>query len=431
MKRKPLVLIKPRRPPEPRLAEADYIRWSNGVMALWAGLARDFADRAGRHELVTRDQIEQAWVGLLASARLPAVLDRVSRTIDRSNASYFRSLLGTGPRPDAAHGREAWISENRSLWLKLGRELADRILAVLGQPRLDADRPSIDLIRGTTPEQRAQLWGILKTGSAQGVRHEDLIGQVQDVTGFGESRSRLIARDQTVKHNAAVASAQARALGVTRYRWRTVRDEAVRPMHKALNGQIFTYGQPPITNKNGDRNEPGQDFQCRCSAEPIIELFAGLDDESLPEPIERAPQPAPREPRIPAPAKRTIAKLEQGIPEQELSFLRSGYRAELTEVYRDVPTDLVNAIATGQQAPPGSRNVLPPITITSYPDGMIALVDGRHRLEAAQKAGATQIRARIVQYDQDLNIISETERIIPVPTPDKPKLTLLAGGPRP
>ena len=42
-------------------------------------------------------------------------------------------------------------------------------------------------------------------------------------------------------------------------------------MHKDLDGKIFEFANPPITNEKGDRNNPGEDWQCRCEAIPIVE----------------------------------------------------------------------------------------------------------------------------------------------------------------
>lgn len=48
----------------------------------------------------------------------------------------------------------------------------------------------------------------------------------------------------------------------THYIWRTRNDEKVRPSHAANNGQIFAWNDPPQTG------HPGEDFGCRCTAEP-------------------------------------------------------------------------------------------------------------------------------------------------------------------
>lgn len=47
-----------------------------------------------------------------------------------------------------------------------------------------------------------------------------------------------------------------------RYIWRTQGDDKVRPSHAANEGQIFAWDDPPPTGN------PGEDYNCRCWAEP-------------------------------------------------------------------------------------------------------------------------------------------------------------------
>ncbi|MDD9911070.1 MAG: minor capsid protein [Ahrensia sp.] len=48
------------------------------------------------------------------------------------------------------------------------------------------------------------------------------------------------------------------------YIWRTRNDGKVRPSHAANNGKIFSWDDPPPTG------HPGEDFGCRCTAEPYV-----------------------------------------------------------------------------------------------------------------------------------------------------------------
>lgn len=50
-----------------------------------------------------------------------------------------------------------------------------------------------------------------------------------------------------------------------KYIWRTARDEKVRKDHAERDGKTFDYANPP---KGGN---PGEDYNCRCWAEPIPE----------------------------------------------------------------------------------------------------------------------------------------------------------------
>jgi len=61
------------------------------------------------------------------------------------------------------------------------------------------------------------------------------------------------------------------AAGVSRYEWSSSADERVRPRHRELDGQTFSWDDPPVTNDDGDTNHPGEDYQCRCIAVPVLD----------------------------------------------------------------------------------------------------------------------------------------------------------------
>ena len=138
-------------------------------------------------------------------------------------------------------------------------------------------RTNVALIRNMRDEHVRELADILRAGAASGARHETLAPQIQERLGVGLSRAKLIARDQTTKLNGQLQQAHQEAAGITEYTWSTSKDENVRKDHRALNGKRFRYDSPPITNtKTGDRNNPGQDIQCRCVAIPVIPLFEDI-----------------------------------------------------------------------------------------------------------------------------------------------------------
>jgi SPP1 gp7 family putative phage head morphogenesis protein len=60
----------------------------------------------------------------------------------------------------------------------------------------------------------------------------------------------------------------------THYIWRTLQDEKVRPEHAANNGKIFAWDTPPETG------HPGEDFGCRCWAEPYKAEDRALQEQS-------------------------------------------------------------------------------------------------------------------------------------------------------
>lgn len=92
--------------------------------------------------------------------------------------------------------------------------------------------------------------------------HKDLKSRFKE----RKNHAKFVARDQTSKLNGNLTQMRQTGLGIEKYIWRTSRDERVRPTHRAKEGNIYSWDDPPE-----DTGHPGNDFQCRCSAEPYLE----------------------------------------------------------------------------------------------------------------------------------------------------------------
>ena len=136
------------------------------------------------------------------------------------------------------------------------------------QPMLTSSvNDNVSLIKSIPDEYFKKLNTIVSQGTMRG---KSSGGIIKDILALGKStkkRAKLIARDQTQKVNAAITQGRQTNLGVTEYIWRTSSDERVRESHKAHNGKRFKWNDPPK-----DTGHPGEDIQCRCIAEPVIEL---------------------------------------------------------------------------------------------------------------------------------------------------------------
>jgi SPP1 gp7 family putative phage head morphogenesis protein len=89
--------------------------------------------------------------------------------------------------------------------------------------------------------------------------------ELQRVTHNARSRARLIARDQISKLNGKLTETRQTQLGITHYRWSTSGDERVRETHKANNGKIFAWDNPPP-----ETGHVGEQINCRCVAVPHL-----------------------------------------------------------------------------------------------------------------------------------------------------------------
>jgi SPP1 gp7 family putative phage head morphogenesis protein len=102
-------------------------------------------------------------------------------------------------------------------------------------------------------------------------------------------RASLIARDQVGKLNGDITRARQREIGVEFYVWRGTRDERIREAHDALDGKYCSWEDGTVyadtlqDAKEGNWKQrssiaafegaPGEDFQCRCYAEPIFDTI--------------------------------------------------------------------------------------------------------------------------------------------------------------
>lgn len=136
-----------------------------------------------------------------------------------------------------------------------------------------------DLIR-TIPRD---LLAGLDDDIARAVRRGDTVDMIQILTrrgGIEERHARLIARDQVGKLNGKIGEKIQANAGIVVYRWRTMRDAAVREEHQAMEGALVRWDTPPEgTGPYGEAAHPGQAIQCRCYAEPVE--LADLTDAEL------------------------------------------------------------------------------------------------------------------------------------------------------
>lgn len=101
----------------------------------------------------------------------------------------------------------------------------------------------------------------VKNGETARQMREKLVAQI----GMSKNRAKFVAVDQTGSILGQLTAKRHQDMGVSRFRWRTSKDERVRDSHRELENKIFSYDDPPAVGL------PGTDFHCRCIAIPIFE----------------------------------------------------------------------------------------------------------------------------------------------------------------
>lgn len=132
---------------------------------------------------------------------------------------------------------------------------------------------NLDLyIKGWVKEDILKLREEIQPHVMAGGRAKGLIENLTKNYGVSQRKAKFLARQETSLLMSKFRETRYTGMGVTRYKWSTSHDEKVRLDHRALNGKFFSFDDPPITNrKKKARNNPGEDFNCRCIAIGIVE----------------------------------------------------------------------------------------------------------------------------------------------------------------
>lgn len=108
-----------------------------------------------------------------------------------------------------------------------------------------------------------QLGELVREAGTSGMRPSTLAKLIEDRYGVAESNAKRIANDQVGKFNASVNRVRQIEAGITRYIWRTVRDNRVRDEHDDLEGESFEWENGPAEGHPGEAG-----VNCRCYSEP-------------------------------------------------------------------------------------------------------------------------------------------------------------------
>jgi SPP1 gp7 family putative phage head morphogenesis protein len=128
-------------------------------------------------------------------------------------------------------------------------------------------------IKEWTEKEVLSLRERVEKSTMEGNRYENMVKTIQSSYGVSASKAKFLARQETNLMLAEYNQTRYQSAGINEYVWACVvgsPNHPVRPMHKALEGKTFRFDQPPITDDKGSRNNPGQDYNCRCMAKPVI-----------------------------------------------------------------------------------------------------------------------------------------------------------------
>lgn len=328
----------------------------------------------GRARELVREQLEPELPGLVATARLGRAdasevrLDKdpsdVNAILDRISEKWFSEY----PNERLAQLATKYATRTATFQRE---QLSKQFRAVLGidiyrsepwlAPRVAVfTAENVALIKSIASDHFGDLEKRLVAGLRTGERWEQLATTIAERYGVAESRAKLVARDQVGKLFGELNQVRQKSHGVTGAIWRTMGDNRVRDSHDELEGERFTWADPPSVD--GEETIPGEAVNCRCWAEPD---FSTLEAEvaqafgsTAPVPGGE-PQPAlilrglPVEAPLPVPPAPRQGRWETP-PASELQ-LSERARAVAKDVFGAEFTTPINDVHWGQRTPLDTR----------------------------------------------------------------------------
>ncbi len=129
---------------------------------------------------------------------------------------------------------------------------------------------NLDLsIKKFAAEEIPELRKMVEANLMAGGRLDRLARMIEARWGVAKRKADFWAQQETSLLTAKFRMERAMNAGSVKYVWHT----RVRHDHAELEGKTFFWNQPPLVDAARNRHaNPGEDYGCRCFAEPIIDL---------------------------------------------------------------------------------------------------------------------------------------------------------------
>ena len=131
---------------------------------------------------------------------------------------------------------------------------------------------NVELISTIADKQSEALELAVKKAVQGGSKFSIVVAEVESQADKGLAYAEFVARDQVAKTYGAINKERQEAVGFDKYIWEATNDSRTRATHRALDGGVYRWDNPPLEQENtGKKLHPGEDFQCRCIAVPTFE----------------------------------------------------------------------------------------------------------------------------------------------------------------
>jgi SPP1 gp7 family putative phage head morphogenesis protein len=148
-----------------------------------------------------------------------------------------------------------------------------------------------ELIRSLPREVAERVTSRARVLHQEGARPAEIERELRRFAGhLSESKIRLIARTELSRAETDLSRERSENIGLTHYQWQTSEDQRVRQSHRAMDGVLVSWSDPPAPEKLiGEPStlghyHAGQAPNCRCLTLPLI----SMDEVRWPAKVHRA-----------------------------------------------------------------------------------------------------------------------------------------------
>jgi len=207
-----------------------------------------------------------------ALARIEAALAAYAKAITPWAGATAKRMIAEVNRRDLT----AWRNYTAQMGAALRVELAG---APIGGPMAEILAQQVELITSLPLEAAQHVHEKSMEAISISSRYPERTEEIEqalaeahpDAThAWLRARAELIARTETARTASVLTQARAQHIGAEQYIWKTAGDWKVRPSHKKLNNTVQRWDEPPLSDPPDYHAHPGQIFNCRCVALPIV-----------------------------------------------------------------------------------------------------------------------------------------------------------------
>lgn len=226
-------------------------------------------------EITTNDVAMDASISSQSRILMNGLIDKWQKRFNVFGNDFAKKMIGTVDKQASNDLKRSTDKLSGGLNIKTD-SLTERTKDII----ISSTDESASLIKSIATDYTTEVKEAISrsistnTGSFTSLK-ETINEMLQDKHKKYKNKSKNVALDQTRKAYSNIAASRMRDVGLDSYVWRhSAGSQNPREHHQhVLNGNTYKLSDPPIIDpKSGRRGKPGDDYNCKCYMDPVIEF---------------------------------------------------------------------------------------------------------------------------------------------------------------